>query len=170
MITKKKALDEFGDLSVDRLISVEDIATDNVEQIQKRALKLYEDPEARADFLTLWFIKSGYDSTVAETGNKELARVYWSSVADLSDKKISELSVIEISERGNVWRDAMSIIIAVSKRQSLIESSVALESLKLGMSLGDDLFNLVPQLKPEDLVDHKYNVADKMKIKRGATA
>jgi hypothetical protein len=160
------SLEAFADWSADRIIEHEDLAKENTKEIRKRTLELFNKPAERADFITSWFLQDGYKTMLAETGNAELTKAYWDSVAILADKPLNELAKTAPFGRGQVWNSAASIIVATSQRQAMIESGLAKDAIMHGIELGEELVNVTKGLDADKIRSATYGVADKIKEKR----
>ena len=158
-------LSDFGDLSSDRIMGGDDIALAKSAWIRERVLKLYENPEEREDSILGWFITAEIKNMTNDIG-ADAAIAYYGKVAELVDLTLTELAGVPIKERGNVWNEAISIIMSASQRQAFIESGLASESLKLGAELGNELKILAPKLTKDDILNADYHVADKIKNKK----
>ena len=158
-------LSDFGDLSSDRIINGDSVALDKTAWIRERVLKLYDSPTERQDSILGWFITAEIKNMAKEVGI-DVATGYYGKVAELVDLSITELSGVPIKDRGNIWNEAVSIIMSASQRQAFIESGLASESLLLGAELGNELKGLAPKLSKDDILNADYHVADKIKAKQ----
>jgi len=139
------------------------LAISKMPEIQAIALELYNAPEKRFDFILNWYIEAGYKSSLAETGNEVLARAQWEQVASMVSMKLDQLATIPLSERGDLWTIAVSIIMSAAKRQAELESGLTSQSLRIGTQEGDDQKRLTKGISKEVLKSSPYEIKASIK-------
>jgi hypothetical protein len=162
-------LSEYAKFAAGHIHAVEQIAVEHAQEIRDRVRVLMDDPIARNDYLTEWFVRDGFDKMAASTGNSGLARAYWSAVAELADRPMTELAETPVEKRDDIWSQAASIILAVSKLQARIESSVVQEIMARSIDVADERKRALARLTPEEIAANDYLIKDELRaLKHGA--
>jgi hypothetical protein len=156
-------LSKFVQSSADRQEALEALAIDKLPEIQSIALELYNSPQRRNDDIIDWFIADGYQKTLAETGNEDVANAIWTDVAALLELKINDLAAVPANERGDIWTLAASIIVAASKRQAEIESGLV---TAIGNDAGEDLKANIKGLSREQLKGATFHIKTELQNRK----
>lgn len=162
-------LSEYAKFAARHIVSVEDMARESAPAIRERLVVLLNDPVARNDYLTEWFLRDGFNKMAQSTGNAGLARAYWSAVAELADEKMDTLAETPVEKRDDIWSQAASIILAVSKLQARIESGVVQEIMARAIEIADERKRALSGLTPEEIAAKDYLIKDEIKAVRSGT-
>jgi hypothetical protein len=162
-------MSEYAKFAARHIVAVEDIARESAPTVRDRIRVLLNDPIARNDYLTEWFLRDGFDKMSASTGNAGLARAYWSAVAELADEKLDTLAATPVEKRDDIWSQAASIVLAVSKLQARMESGVVQEIMARAIETADERKRALRGITPDEVAAKDYMIKDEIKAVRSGT-
>jgi hypothetical protein len=144
-------LAEFVNSAVEYQLELESLGAQAADAVRGEFLRLLETPEDRNEAIHDWFITGGYESTLEETGNEELAFALWETVDELASMRFSELAQQPVGSRGQTWGLAASVMLAAAQQQALITHGPVVPAMALGARAGEDLSREMRGVSAADL-------------------
>ncbi len=114
----------YVDLVASRIVDLEELVEAKKSTVGERYVELLNNPAERLPGIWEWF--SGYlaEHTATETGNVELAEMYWAEIDKYFGWSWDDLHSIPEPERGDIWSTARRMISATAQRQAMIDSGL----------------------------------------------
>ena len=114
----------YLDAAAEAQNDIDDIVEDKREEFATIRLELLENPEQRSEEITDYYVASLEEQTAIESGNEEMAALYWEGVEEIASQSWSELYQTPVEERGDMFSTAGKLILATTWEQAAIESGL----------------------------------------------
>jgi hypothetical protein len=143
---------KFIDAVVDYHVSIDKTPIEKSDYVRKRFGELLQNPEQLNDDLAGQFLD-------AEMSLTDLPESFWELVSEGIEMGFDGLHAVPIMERGEAWEMSRQMIVAIAKRQAILESGIVIDALMLGTDSGSKKKPLLKSLDAKALIGTNFKKA-----------